>query len=189
MRRLPTRITVCSGGQGEILCWSDERDELYAVAGVWDVVFDEQDGSDQRSGGRDGEGTSGEEEDWKGDWEVSRVEVWSAMAGSSWTLMLRSCSGSSSHRCRYLDTDTTLLLEDANKQTNPRFHALNQAIVNLVSCHPKSSPSILCQSQACMSVHPADMYSSLSMPSDRGPFDRLLLTIRYHQRRQPDSGA
>lgn len=34
---------------------------------------------------------------------------------------------------RYLDTDTTLLLEDANKQTNPRFHALNQAIVNLVS--------------------------------------------------------
>lgn len=33
---------------------------------------------------------------------------------------------------RYLDTDTTLLLEDANKQTNPRFHALNQAIVNLV---------------------------------------------------------
>lgn len=34
---------------------------------------------------------------------------------------------------RYLDTDTTLLLEDANAQTNPRFHALNQAIVNLAS--------------------------------------------------------
>jgi hypothetical protein len=43
---------------------------------------------------------------------------------------------------RYLDTDTTLLLEDANKQTNPRFHALNQAIVNLVSGGLPSSSSV-----------------------------------------------
>lgn len=33
---------------------------------------------------------------------------------------------------RYLDPDPMLLLEDINSETNPRFHALNQAIVDLV---------------------------------------------------------
>lgn len=33
---------------------------------------------------------------------------------------------------RYLDPDPMLLLEDINQDTNPKFHALNQAIVDLV---------------------------------------------------------
>ena len=33
---------------------------------------------------------------------------------------------------RYLDPDPRLLLEDANQQTNPKFHALNSAVVRLV---------------------------------------------------------
>lgn len=34
---------------------------------------------------------------------------------------------------RYLDPDPDLLLEDANVGTNPKFHALNRAVVGLVS--------------------------------------------------------
>lgn len=34
---------------------------------------------------------------------------------------------------RYLDPDPGLLLEDANASMNPKFHALNQAVVGLVS--------------------------------------------------------
>lgn len=34
---------------------------------------------------------------------------------------------------RYLEPDPTLILDKVNKETNPRFHALNEAIVNLVS--------------------------------------------------------
>jgi hypothetical protein len=34
---------------------------------------------------------------------------------------------------RYLDPDPALLLEDVNAGTNPKFHALNQAVVGLVS--------------------------------------------------------
>jgi hypothetical protein len=34
---------------------------------------------------------------------------------------------------RYLDPDPALLLEDVNSSTNPKFHALNQAVVGLVS--------------------------------------------------------
>ena len=33
---------------------------------------------------------------------------------------------------RYLDPDPMLLLEDINQETNPKFHALNQAVVDLV---------------------------------------------------------
>jgi hypothetical protein len=55
---------------------------------------------------------------------------------------------------RYLDTDTTLLLEDANKQTNPRFHALNQAIVNLVS--DRAVTTLPCPS--CSFVSPLPRY-------------------------------
>ncbi|KAL7424190.1 hypothetical protein Q5752_001776 [Cryptotrichosporon argae] len=33
---------------------------------------------------------------------------------------------------RYLDPDPTLLLEDVNSRTNPKFHALNQAMVSLI---------------------------------------------------------
>lgn len=36
---------------------------------------------------------------------------------------------------RYLDPDPLLLVEDVNAKTSPRFHSLNQAIVQLV-CHP-----------------------------------------------------
>lgn len=35
--------------------------------------------------------------------------------------------------CRYLDPDPELLLEDVNSTTNPKFHALNKAVVGLVS--------------------------------------------------------
>jgi hypothetical protein len=34
---------------------------------------------------------------------------------------------------RYLDPDPELLLEDVNSTTNPKFHALNKAVVGLVS--------------------------------------------------------
>jgi GTPase SAR1 family protein len=34
---------------------------------------------------------------------------------------------------RYLDPDPNLLLGDVNKSTNPKFHALNKAVVGLVS--------------------------------------------------------
>lgn len=34
---------------------------------------------------------------------------------------------------RYLDPDPDLLLEDVNEKTNPKFHALNKAVVGLVS--------------------------------------------------------
>lgn len=34
---------------------------------------------------------------------------------------------------RYLDSDTNLLLDDVNAGTNPKFHALNKAVVSLVS--------------------------------------------------------
>jgi hypothetical protein len=33
-----------------------------------------------------------------------------------------------------LDPDPELLRESANKITNPKFHALNSALVQLVSC-------------------------------------------------------
>lgn len=36
---------------------------------------------------------------------------------------------------RYLDPDPMLLLEDINAETNPKFHALNQAIVDLIQDH------------------------------------------------------
>lgn len=35
---------------------------------------------------------------------------------------------------RYLDPDPDLVLEDVNSRTNPKFHALNKAVVGLVSC-------------------------------------------------------
>ena len=34
---------------------------------------------------------------------------------------------------RYLDPDPDLLLDDVNRNTNPKFHALNKAVVTLVS--------------------------------------------------------
>ncbi len=34
---------------------------------------------------------------------------------------------------RYLDPDPDLLLDDVNRSTNPKFHALNKAVVSLVS--------------------------------------------------------
>jgi hypothetical protein len=34
---------------------------------------------------------------------------------------------------RYLDPDPALLLDDVNATTNPKFHALNRAVVSLVS--------------------------------------------------------
>jgi hypothetical protein len=34
--------------------------------------------------------------------------------------------------CRFLDPDPTLLIEDANKSTRPKLHALNKAMVQLV---------------------------------------------------------
>jgi len=34
---------------------------------------------------------------------------------------------------RYLDPDPDLVLEDVNSRTNPKFHALNKAVVGLVS--------------------------------------------------------
>jgi hypothetical protein len=40
---------------------------------------------------------------------------------------------------RYLDPDPMLLLEDINQETNPKFHALNQAVVDLV-CLPATAP-------------------------------------------------
>lgn len=44
-------------------------------------------------------------------------------------------SSSSSRRDleRYLDPDPTLLIDEVNEKTNPKFHTLNQAIVQLVS--------------------------------------------------------
>lgn len=36
---------------------------------------------------------------------------------------------------RYLEPDPTLILDEINKDTNPKFHALNQAIVNLIEDH------------------------------------------------------
>ncbi|KAI5452256.1 hypothetical protein NCC49_000820 [Naganishia albida] len=36
---------------------------------------------------------------------------------------------------RYLDPDPMLLLEDINQETNPKFHALNQAVVDLIQDH------------------------------------------------------
>lgn len=37
---------------------------------------------------------------------------------------------------RYLDPDPTLLIDEVNEKTNPKFHTLNQAIVQLVSLEP-----------------------------------------------------
>ena len=37
---------------------------------------------------------------------------------------------------RYLDPDPNLMLEDANANSNPKFHALNKAVVTLVSSRP-----------------------------------------------------
>lgn len=70
LRRLPARIPIRPGRQGQVLRRGDERDELHAIPRMWDVVSDEQDGSDQGSCGWDGQGTAGEEEDWQGDREV-----------------------------------------------------------------------------------------------------------------------
>lgn len=37
--------------------------------------------------------------------------------------------------CSFLDPDPELLRESANKTTNPKFHALNGALVQLVRSH------------------------------------------------------
>jgi len=42
---------------------------------------------------------------------------------------------------RFLDPDPELLREDANASTNPKFHALNKAIVQLVRTHPSPHPT------------------------------------------------
>lgn len=44
-------------------------------------------------------------------------------------------------RPRFLDPDPELLREDANASTNPKFHALNKAIVQLVRTHPSPHPT------------------------------------------------
>ena len=36
------------------------------------------------------------------------------------------------HHHRYFEADSSLLLEDANRNTLPQFHALNEALVRLV---------------------------------------------------------
>jgi hypothetical protein len=36
------------------------------------------------------------------------------------------------HPYRYLDPDPTLLSDEVNSTTNPKFHALNEAVVQLV---------------------------------------------------------
>ncbi|EOR04909.1 GPN-loop GTPase 3-like protein [Wallemia ichthyophaga EXF-994] len=36
---------------------------------------------------------------------------------------------------RYLDPDPTLILDEINRDTNPKFHSLNQAIVGLIEDH------------------------------------------------------
>jgi hypothetical protein len=33
---------------------------------------------------------------------------------------------------RYLDPDPSLLVDEVNSRTNPKFHALNEAVVQLV---------------------------------------------------------
>lgn len=75
---------------------------------------------------------------------------------------------------RYLDPDPLLLLEDINSETNPRFHALNQAIVDLVSGAIPSRVTLIKR----LSLIPCLMFlaDSRSQP-------RLLPPARCHQRR------
>ncbi len=41
-------------------------------------------------------------------------------------------------RRRYLDPDPELLREHANQKINPKFHALNSALVQLVRAAPRN---------------------------------------------------
>lgn len=69
---------------------------------------------------------------------------------------------------RYLDPDPLLLAEEANASTNPKFHALNQAIVQLVrSCvpstqGPSAEPSFFSQ---CLKIDDFAMVSFMPLDS------------------------
>lgn len=69
--------------------------------------------------------------------------------------------------CRYLDPDPLLLQDEANGDTNPKFAALNQAIVSLV----RLVPSLLLLSLRLLLSIRADEYRLLAVRSE--PFRRV----------------
>jgi hypothetical protein len=86
-------------------------------------------------------------------------------------------------RCRYLDPDPLLLQNEVNASTNPKFHALNEAIVQLV--RPSSSLILLCRWLSALIVLPSFstlcarssllVFHFISLPLPSPPRSSLLL--------------
>ena len=90
---------------------------------------------------------------------------------------------------RYLDPDPLLLVEEANSRTNPKFHALNQAIVQLVRCSWSRKRMLQRRTDCCPPLSPPSPSPSLLPPhSSLALLDRRLLHGLVHAARLDGRG-